>query len=138
MDSEKTMKKLRWVMDREGFWDVDASTPRTVDGLARPVPGDTLPLGLSRGPRLSRPKQIDFFQCFMAAPFVPSYAGDHGFALQRVLTIPFAHNWYFTQFSILGFFSFKKNILLCCITFIHHFTHEGFFFFFFLVDSEVD
>ena len=109
------MKKLRWVMDGEGFWEVDASTPRTVDGMARPVPGDTLPLGLSRGPRLSRPKQLDFFQRFMAAPFLPSYSGDpslggHGFALQRVLTIPFSENWYFSLFSFLGlFFCFFKH-----------------------------
>ncbi|POO00518.1 Protein TRIGALACTOSYLDIACYLGLYCEROL [Trema orientale] len=109
------MKKLRWVMDGDGFWEVDASTSRTLDGLARPVPGDTLPLGLSRGVRLSRPKQIDFFQRFMAAPFVPSYSGDHshgsrgghGFALQRVLTIPFAQNW-FT--SVLGQFNLQKFV----------------------------
>ena len=87
------MGKLRWVMDGGGFWEVDASTPRTLDGLAWAVPGDPLPLGLSRGARLSRAKQIDFMQRFMAAPFVPLYAGGIGFALQRVLTIPFSNNW---------------------------------------------
>lgn len=85
-------------MDSDGFWEVDASTPRTLDGLARAVPGDPLPLGLSRGARLSRPRQLDFMQRFMAAPFVPLYAGDesrggHGFALQRVLSVPFFQNW---------------------------------------------
>lgn len=88
------MNKLRWVMD-DGFWDLDMSTPITLDGLARPVPGDpTFPLGLSRGTRLSRPKQIDFFQRFMAAPFVPSYGGRHGFSLQRVLTLPVGDHLY--------------------------------------------
>ena len=86
------MKKLRWAMDG-AFWDLDISTPRTLDGLSRPVPGDPLPLGISRGARLSRPKQIDFMQRFMAAPFVPSYAAAHGFSIQRVLTIPVAENW---------------------------------------------
>lgn len=92
------MRKLRWVMDGSGFWEVDASTPRTLEALARAIPSDPLPLGLSRGTRLSRPKQIDFMQRFMAAPFVPFYAGNPsdggiGFALQRVLTIPFSNNW---------------------------------------------
>ena len=81
---------------------MDASTPRTLDGVALAVPGDPLPLGLSRGTKLSRAKQIDFMQRFMAAPFVPLYAGNPshgnvhggiGFALQRVLTIPFSNNW---------------------------------------------
>lgn len=89
------MKKVRWVMDGGGCWEVDESTPKTLEGVARPVPGDPLPLGLSRGTRLSRPKQIDFMQRFMAAPFVPLYAGHggFGFALQRALTVPFSNNW---------------------------------------------
>ncbi|KAL6188369.1 hypothetical protein ACLB2K_039762 [Fragaria x ananassa] len=105
------MKKLRWAMDG-AFWDLDISTPRTLDGLSRPVPGDPLPLGLSRGARLSRPKQIDFMQRFMAAPFVPSYAAAHGFSLQRVLTIPVAENWFATllgQFNLQRFVSSVKK-----------------------------
>ncbi|KAL5546629.1 hypothetical protein UlMin_006316 [Ulmus minor] len=106
------MKKLRWVMDGGGFWEVDMSTPATVDGLARPVPGDTFPLGLSRGARLSRPKQIDFMQRFMSTPFLPSYSsnpsnGGDGFVLQRVLTIPFAQNWFS---SVLGQFNLQKFV----------------------------
>lgn len=81
-----------------GFWDLDMSTPVTIDGTARAVPGDPLPLGLSRGTRLSRPKQIDFMQRFMWMPFVPSYGGypargGDGLALQRVITFPFGENW---------------------------------------------
>ncbi|XP_059629317.1 protein TRIGALACTOSYLDIACYLGLYCEROL 4, chloroplastic-like [Cornus florida] len=92
------MKNLRWAMDGS-FWDLDMSTPATLDGLARPVPSDTLPLGLTRGVRLSRPKQIDFFQRFMAMPFVPSYVsndsarGGHGSSLRRVLTLPLGEHW---------------------------------------------
>lgn len=70
-----------------GFWDLDMSTPVTLDGKARPVAGDPLPLGVSRGARLSRPRQIDFFQRFMAAPFVPSFTPDRGLALQRVISL---------------------------------------------------
>ena len=82
------------------FWDLDVSTPMTADGLARPAPGDPIPLGVSRGTRLSRAKQIHFMQRFMTAPFVPSYAASsHGFVLHRVLTIPFSQNWYFLTHS---------------------------------------
>ncbi|KAF7842944.1 protein TRIGALACTOSYLDIACYLGLYCEROL 4, chloroplastic [Senna tora] len=87
------MRKLRWAMDGGGFWDLDISTPKTLDGLASPVPGDPIPLGLSRGKRLSRPNQIDFMQRFMHAPLIPSYAKPQGFSLQRVLAIPFSENW---------------------------------------------
>ncbi|XP_008360217.3 protein TRIGALACTOSYLDIACYLGLYCEROL 4, chloroplastic-like isoform X1 [Malus domestica] len=100
------MKKLRWAMDGS-FWDLDVSTPRTLDGLVRPVPGDPLPLGLTRGPRLSRPKQIDFMQRFMASIFVPSYTAADGFTLQRVLTLPIGENWFGT---ILGQFNFQRFI----------------------------
>lgn len=93
------MNKLRWAMDG-GFWDVDMSTPVTINGLARPIPGHpTIPLGLSRGSRLSRPKQIDFFQKFMYMPFVPSFSGagggssGGGLFLQRVFSFPFGENW---------------------------------------------
>ncbi|KAG7995651.1 hypothetical protein I3843_01G120800 [Carya illinoinensis] len=101
------MKKLRWAMDG-GFWDLDVCTPRTLDGLARPVPGDPIPLGVSRGTRLSRAKQLHFMQRFMAAPFVPSYAAaSNGFALHRVLTIPFSENWFCT---LLGQFNLQKLV----------------------------
>ncbi|KAM1745342.1 hypothetical protein ACFX11_012105 [Malus domestica] len=103
---EIEMKKLRWAMDGS-FWDLDVSTPRTLDGLVRPVPGDPLPLGLTRGPRLSRPKQIDFMQRFMASIFVPSYTAADGFTLQRVLTLPIGENWFGT---ILGQFNFQRFI----------------------------
>ncbi|KAL6519721.1 hypothetical protein OROMI_032615 [Orobanche minor] len=102
------MKKLRWAMDG-GFWEVDVSTPVTVDGVARPVPGETVPLGLSRGARMSRPKQIDFFQRFMTMPFVPSFS--NGLSFQRVLSIPlpaFARDTWFP--ALLGQFNVQKFV----------------------------
>ncbi|KAK4405417.1 protein TRIGALACTOSYLDIACYLGLYCEROL 4, chloroplastic [Sesamum angolense] len=92
-----------------GFWDVDVSTPMTLDGVARPVPGELLPLGLTRGPRLSRPKQIDFFQRFMAMPFVPSFS--NALSLQRVLSLPlpsFARDTWFS--TLLGQFNVQKFV----------------------------
>ncbi|GER31470.1 pigment defective 320 [Striga asiatica] len=105
------MNKLRWAMDG-GVWDVDVSTPATVDGVARPVSGVTLPLGLSRGARLSRPKQADFFQRFMAMPFIPSLSGA-GLSFQRALSLPLPDNWFSAflgQFNVHKFVtSLKRN-----------------------------
>ncbi|XP_044499271.1 protein TRIGALACTOSYLDIACYLGLYCEROL 4, chloroplastic [Mangifera indica] len=99
------MKKLRWAMEGD-FWELDISTPKTIEATARPLPQSPLPLGLSRGTRLSRPRQIDFFQRFMAVPFVPSFSAPN-FSLQRVLAIPFSNNW-FT--SLLGQFNLHKFV----------------------------
>ncbi|KAF3945022.1 hypothetical protein CMV_028567 [Castanea mollissima] len=105
------MKKLRWAMDGS-FWELDMSTAMTADGLARPAPGDPIPLGVSRGTRLSRAKQIHFMQRFMFMPFVPSYsAASHGVALHRTLTIPFSQNWFGT---LLGQFNVQK--FMSCVT----------------------
>ncbi|KAJ4721882.1 Protein TRIGALACTOSYLDIACYLGLYCEROL 4 chloroplastic [Melia azedarach] len=107
------MKKLRWAMEGE-FWELDQSTPKTLEGTARAVAGNPLPLGLSRGTRLSRPKQIDFMQRFMSVPFLPSFSADGAptLTLQRVLTIPFSENWFATllgQFNLLKYLSSVKD-----------------------------
>ncbi|XP_047330352.1 protein TRIGALACTOSYLDIACYLGLYCEROL 4, chloroplastic [Impatiens glandulifera] len=114
------MKKLRWTMDGSEFWELDVSTPVTFNGVARPTPfpGEQLPLGLSRGTRLSRPKQVDFFQRFMAMPFVPSYTPNlGGLSLQRALTLPSTSDFWFAalvgQFKFHNFISaFKQNRLV--------------------------
>ncbi|XP_073276704.1 protein TRIGALACTOSYLDIACYLGLYCEROL 4, chloroplastic isoform X1 [Primulina huaijiensis] len=104
------MKKLRWAMDG-GSWDVDVSTPVTVEGVARPVSGEPLPLGLSRGARLSRPRQVDFFQRFMAMPVVPNLDSGRGFSFQRVLSLPLpsfaSESW---LVAILGQFNVQKFV----------------------------
>lgn len=105
------MKKLRWVTDGDS-WDLDVSTATTLDGIAVPLSaaGDTVPLGLSRGARLSRPKQIDFMQRFMSAPFVPCFlggGGGKGLCVQRVLSLPFGGDWFTTM---LGQFNLQKFV----------------------------
>ncbi|PSR85244.1 Protein TRIGALACTOSYLDIACYLGLYCEROL like [Actinidia chinensis var. chinensis] len=101
------MKKLRWVSD-SGHWELDVSTPMTLDGVARAAPGLGLPLGMtSRGARLSRPKQIDFVQRFMFMPFLPSYSPLHAFSLHRLLTFPFSDYGFAT---LLGQFNLQKFV----------------------------
>ncbi|GAU39101.1 hypothetical protein TSUD_320760 [Trifolium subterraneum] len=102
------MRKLRWVMDGGGFWNLDISTPKTLDGFASPVPQDPLTLGgLSRGTRLSRPRQLQFMQLFMNAPLIPTFSQPHGFNLQRVLSLPFSENWFV---FLLGQFNLQKFV----------------------------
>ncbi|XP_014498892.1 protein TRIGALACTOSYLDIACYLGLYCEROL 4, chloroplastic isoform X1 [Vigna radiata var. radiata] len=106
------MKKLRWVMDGGGFWDLDISTSQTIDGLARAVPGDPLPLGLSRGIRLSRPRQLEFMHRFMNAPLIPSYSKPHGLSLHRLISLPFSDDWVLFllgQFNLQRFVSSVKS-----------------------------
>lgn len=98
-------------MDGSEFWELDVSTPVTLNGVARPtpVPGEQLPLGLSRGSRLSRPKQVDFFQRFMAMPFVPSYTANlGGLSLHRALTLPSTSDFWFA--ALIGQFKLHKFI----------------------------
>ncbi|ESW10838.1 hypothetical protein PHAVU_009G242200 [Phaseolus vulgaris] len=106
------MRKLRWVMDGGGFWDLDISTPQTLDGVACAVPGDPLPLGLSRGTRLSRARQLQFMHLFMNAPLVPSYAKTRGLSLHRLISLPFSDNWVLFllgQFNLQRFVSSVKS-----------------------------
>ncbi|KAL9237574.1 hypothetical protein vseg_012105 [Gypsophila vaccaria] len=102
------MKRLRWVTEGSSSWEVDLSTPATLDGVARPISQDgPLPLGLSRGTRLTRPKQLHFIHTFMSSFFVPSYSPFHGFCLHRSLTLPLSNDW-FT--SLLGSFDIQKFV----------------------------
>lgn len=110
------MKRLRWAMDGE-FWELDLSTPATLDGVARPSGDAGLPLslGLSRGTRLSRPKQIDFLQRFMAVPLLPAFSHGVGLSLQRLLSLPLPSNTLLVPFLLTYFSQFIFIHLYDCI-----------------------
>ncbi|KAL8058534.1 hypothetical protein ABFX02_03G025050 [Erythranthe guttata] len=97
------------------FWEVDLTTAVTVDGVARPAPEDLIRLGLSRGTRVSRPKQIDFLQRFMSMPFVPSFSNSNGLSFHRLISLHlplFARNtWY--ALPILSMFNYSKTNCVC-------------------------
>ncbi|KAJ0978831.1 hypothetical protein J5N97_014305 [Dioscorea zingiberensis] len=69
------MRRMRWEVDGVGL-ELDAEAPVTIEGTARAVPSDPLPLGISCGIQITRPKQLDFMHRFKALPLVPSYVGD--------------------------------------------------------------
>ncbi|RWV91460.1 hypothetical protein GW17_00046254 [Ensete ventricosum] len=92
------MGRLRWAEEGGGRWELDMEAPVTMEGTARAVPGDLLPLGLSRSRRITRPKQLDFMHRFMASPLVPSFAGDpanggQGLLLHHAHTFDLTENW---------------------------------------------
>uniref|UniRef100_A0A0E0C004 Protein TRIGALACTOSYLDIACYLGLYCEROL 4, chloroplastic n=1 Tax=Oryza meridionalis TaxID=40149 RepID=A0A0E0C004_9ORYZ len=91
------LRRMRWMADGDGRWELDVETPAAMEGAARPVPGDPLPLGLSRGPRVTRTKQLDFLHRFMASPLVPSFsASGAGLSVHHAHLVHLAHNWSFT------------------------------------------
>uniref|UniRef100_A0A0D3ELT4 Protein TRIGALACTOSYLDIACYLGLYCEROL 4, chloroplastic n=1 Tax=Oryza barthii TaxID=65489 RepID=A0A0D3ELT4_9ORYZ len=91
------LRRMRWMADGDGRWELDVETPATMEGAARPVPGDPLPLGLSRGSRVTRTKQLDFLHRFMASPLVPSFsASGAGLSVHHAHLVHLAHNWSFT------------------------------------------
>ncbi|KAL6890599.1 hypothetical protein ACP4OV_008854 [Aristida adscensionis] len=91
------LRRIRWLVDEDAQWELDAESPATMEGTARPVPGDPLPLGLSRGPRATRPKQLDFLHRFMASPLVPSFSASRdGISVHHAHLLDLAHNWSFT------------------------------------------
>ncbi|KAJ1264520.1 hypothetical protein BS78_08G007500 [Paspalum vaginatum] len=91
------LRRMRWMSEGDGRWELDAETPVTMEGTARPVPGDPLPLGLSRGYRVTRPKQLDFFHRFMASPLVPTFsAARDGLCVNHAHLLHLMDNWSFT------------------------------------------
>ncbi|XP_078435735.1 pigment defective 320 [Wolffia australiana] len=121
------MRRLTWTMDAGGLWEMDVETPAAMEGVARSLAarqrcngdGPTLlfPLGLSRGARLSRAKQLDFMHRFMASPLVPSFSGPrnggHGVSLQRADSFHLRENWSVTimeQFHLQKFVSLLKKL----------------------------
>lgn len=127
------MRRLRWAVDGGG-WELDVEAPVTMEGIARAVPGVLLPLGLSRGGRLSRSNQLDFLHRFMASPFVPSFSGDptnggQGFLLHHAHSFHIRDNWYSYHISFLSRLCFLLLVFGQYLTFwrVLHFSSVGLF-----------
>jgi hypothetical protein len=78
-EREQMARLMRWATDAGGWWQLDMESPVTMEGRAIPVPlGPPSLLGLSRGPRITRTKQLDFIHRFMSSPLVPSFCAANG------------------------------------------------------------
>lgn len=84
-----SMAKLRTAID-SSFWDLNISSPQNLDGWAKFVPGDPIPLDASVSSRLFRHQQLPHitphFPFGIIPSLVPSPKKDHGsFSLQSLL-----------------------------------------------------
>ncbi|XP_039685225.1 protein TRIGALACTOSYLDIACYLGLYCEROL 4, chloroplastic isoform X2 [Medicago truncatula] len=83
------MAKLRTAID-SSFWDLNISSPQNLDGWAKFVPGDPIPLDASVSSRLYRHQQLPHitphFPFGIIPSSVPSPKKEHGsFSLQSLL-----------------------------------------------------
>ncbi|KAL6513525.1 hypothetical protein OROGR_021011 [Orobanche gracilis] len=106
------MANLRTTMDA-AFWDLNISSPRNFDGVARAVPGDPVPLDGARASKALRIQQISLLGNSFPLGIIPSFSPSSNkkelgsFALQSVLGRVEIGNW---LVGLVGQFRPKKLI----------------------------
>lgn len=77
------------------FWDLSTPSPLTLDGVARSIPGDALPLRTSPSCLALRPQQLSFFRNAFPLGLVPSFSPSEigSFAIQSLLAGFATSNW---------------------------------------------
>ncbi|KAL0397431.1 UNVERIFIED_CONTAM: protein TRIGALACTOSYLDIACYLGLYCEROL 4, chloroplastic [Sesamum calycinum] len=84
------MAYLRTAMDA-AFWDLNVSTPQALDGVAKAVPGEAVPLDGARASKVLRIQQLSLLKNGFPLGIVPSYvpSPNHkelgSFALQSLV-----------------------------------------------------
>ncbi|XP_062018998.1 protein TRIGALACTOSYLDIACYLGLYCEROL 4, chloroplastic-like [Rosa rugosa] len=91
------MANLRTAMD-SAFWDLNVSSPHTLEGSAKAIPGDPFPLDGARASRALRIQQLSLLGTGFPLGIIPSYSPashkDSGsFSLQSLLLRPATSNW---------------------------------------------
>ncbi|XP_062000529.1 protein TRIGALACTOSYLDIACYLGLYCEROL 4, chloroplastic [Rosa rugosa] len=92
------MANLRTAMD-SAFWDLNVSSPHTLEGSAKAIPGDPFPLDGARASRALRIQQLSLLGTGFPLGIIPSYSPashkDSGsFSLQSLLLRPATSNWW--------------------------------------------
>ncbi|CAN4126008.1 unnamed protein product [Withania somnifera] len=92
------MANMRTAMDA-AFWDLNISTPRTLDGTARCIPGEPIPLDGSLASRALRIQQLSLLGNGFPLGIIPSYSPTSrkelgSFALQSLLFKAATSNWW--------------------------------------------
>ncbi|GMY22953.1 protein TRIGALACTOSYLDIACYLGLYCEROL 4, chloroplastic [Fagus crenata] len=105
------MANLRTAMDST-FWDLNVSSPRNLEGSARSIPGEPLPLDGARASRVLRIQQLSLLGNGFPLGIIPSYGPTAhkelgSFALQTLLLKPAISNWWL---GLIGQFRPKKLI----------------------------
>ncbi|XWS77364.1 hypothetical protein CRYUN_Cryun01aG0254900 [Craigia yunnanensis] len=94
------------------FWDQSISSPQTLEGSAKSVPGEPFPLDGARASRALRIQQLSFLKngfplCIIPSLSPPSQKELGSFSLQSLLFRPSTSNWWL---GIIGQFRPKKRI----------------------------
>ncbi|GFP91037.1 protein trigalactosyldiacylglycerol 4 chloroplastic [Phtheirospermum japonicum] len=106
------MANLRTAMDA-AFWDLNISSPQALDGVARAVPGDPIPLDGARASKALRVQQISLLGNGFPLGIIPSFSPSYNqkdvgsFALQSLLGKVAVGNWWV---GLVGQFRPKKLI----------------------------
>ncbi|XP_058085702.1 protein TRIGALACTOSYLDIACYLGLYCEROL 4, chloroplastic [Magnolia sinica] len=105
------MSNLRLAMDA-AFWDLNVSSPQTLDGSARSVPGEPYPIFTAPACRTLRPQQLSLlgngFPLRLIPSISPTTPKDLGsFSLQSLLLKYASMNWWV---GLVGQFRPKKLI----------------------------
>lgn len=81
-----------------GFWDLDVASPQILEGTAKAVPGEPLPMDGARASRALRIQQLALLGNGFPLGIIPSYSPttrkDLGsFSLQSLLFRPSTSKW---------------------------------------------
>ncbi|KAG5627133.1 hypothetical protein H5410_012351 [Solanum commersonii] len=92
------MANMRTAMDA-AFWDLNISTPRALDGTARSIPGEPIPLDRSTASKALRIQQLSLLGNGFPLGIIPSYSPTSrkelgSFALQSLLFKAATSNWW--------------------------------------------
>ncbi|WMV11089.1 hypothetical protein MTR67_004474 [Solanum verrucosum] len=92
------MVNMRTAMDA-AFWDLNISTPRALDGTARAIPGEPIPLDRSTASKALRIQQLSLLGNGFPLGIIPSYSPTSrkelgSFALQSLLFKAATSNWW--------------------------------------------
>lgn len=95
--SSSSMARLRTAID-SSFWDLNISSPQNLDGWAKFVPGDPIPLDASVSSRLYRHQQLPHITHHFPFGIIPSSAPspkkEYGsFSFQSLLLDFTGHRW---------------------------------------------
>ncbi|XP_022756867.1 protein TRIGALACTOSYLDIACYLGLYCEROL 4, chloroplastic [Durio zibethinus] len=105
------MANLKSAMD-SAFWDQNISTPQTLEGSAKSVPGEPFPLDGARASKALRIQQLSFLRNVFPLGIIPSLSPSSqkelgSFSFQSLLLRPSTSNWWL---GIIGQFRPKKLI----------------------------
>ncbi|XP_049383691.1 protein TRIGALACTOSYLDIACYLGLYCEROL 4, chloroplastic [Solanum stenotomum] len=92
------MVNMRTAMDA-AFWDLNICTPRALDGTARSIPGEPIPLDRSTASKALRIQQLSLLGNGFPLGIIPSYSPTSrkelgSFALQSLLFKAATSNWW--------------------------------------------